>query len=272
MKIFKPMGLIVAEPFDSENYIFELKFDGMRVFAHLGENTILINRNGHDITEKYPELVELHKSVATPCVLDGEVIAVQNGKPSFSKLQNRLQLSDKIRIKSIAKSQPVQYIAFDILQINGAETTSESLMIRKKFLQEVINQSQLIIISQFVEKNGIQLFNIAKEQGFEGIVAKRKDSLYIEGSKNQDWQKIKVVHDEDFVIDDYKIDESTGKVCSIHFKYAEWRNFNLSRFASDAIIKYFDNPKGELVCTIEYLEKTEDGKMRIPVFKGIRID
>lgn len=267
------MGLTVGSPFDSSDYVFELKFDGMRAVVYLSEaTTVLINRNGRDITQKYPELNTLHQAVTTACVLDGEIISIENGRPSFSRLQDRMQLFNQTRINAMATLNPVQYVVFDILQINDSEIISKPLVERKKILHKIVRQSPFIVISQFVEGKGIQLFEAAKKQGLEGIVAKRKDSTYKEGVKTFDWQKIKVTHDEDFAIDDYEIDESTGKVCSLNLEGMGWCNFNLSRLTSDAIIRKFKNPRGKPVCTIQYLEKTAGGSMRMPVFKGIRED
>lgn len=272
-KKFKPMGLTIAKPFDSDNYIFEFKFDGMRAIAYISESTtILISKHGKDITEMYPELKDLYKFVSAPCVLDGEIVATQNGKPSFSKLQQRIHMSNLSRIESASKKHPVQFIAFDILSLNDNGIAMLPLTERKKVLSENIQQSYQIIISQYIERDGNRLFEIAKAQGLEGIVAKRKHSQYKEGIKNQDWLKIKISQDKDFIITDYKLSEVTGKVGSLYFKDLGWHNFNLNRFTSDEIIRHFEKQKGKLTCTVEYLEKTENGSMRMPVFKGIRLD
>lgn len=291
-KDFRPFLLEKSEPFDSADFIFELKFDGIRAVAFLGEDkTYIINRKSSNISETtYPELCDLHKQVSANCVLDGEIIALTNGKPDFFKLQSRALNSNPIRAGFAAKSDPVQFVAFDIMHYDGRDVVDLPLHERKKLLQNVIKENERIVVSKHVEEQGRALFALAEKEGLEGIIAKRKSSLYKEGIRNGDWLKIKVRHDTDFLLAGYKFDADVDKIVSLYIAKPSgevfgWQNYNLSKMDSEAIIKHtrpyvIDENKAngvtqlqpKLTCIVSYNEKTQSGNLRGAVYKGIRID
>ena len=107
----------IRKPFDDDNYIFELKLDGIRCIAYLTENqTILANKRNKNITLIYPELSDIHKQANAKCILDGEIVVTgKNGFPDFFALQRRSLLNDKFKIEMASKENPVNFVAYDIL-------------------------------------------------------------------------------------------------------------------------------------------------------------
>ena len=129
---FAPMLFRESEPFDSGDYIFELKLDGIRSLAYLDiDKTVLINKRGKDVTANYPELSSLHAGCRGKAVLDGEIVIFKNGKPDFFALQRRSLLSDRLKIKLSAAAHPATFAAFDILYWQG-ETLTESGFLRAR--------------------------------------------------------------------------------------------------------------------------------------------
>lgn len=190
-KMLKPMLLKEIEsPFNDDNYLYELKYDGYRVIIYASESEFIIrSRNNIDITNLYPELKSIKKLVKNKKVIfDGEIIAVENGKPSFHKLQARSHLKDISKIKDLAQKNPVTFIAFDILYMNK-ELINEYLIKRKKLLAKFPDTE--VFIKSALFKNGLELFNVVKSLGLEGIIAKEKNSLYFPSKRVDFWLKIK---------------------------------------------------------------------------------
>ena len=147
------LGRLAREPFDSQNHIFELKWDGMRALAFIeGGELRLVSRNGRNVTSQFPELAEmpaLVKSDAT--VLDGEIVCLDDdGKPSFTRLQHILQSKRVTR----HRSHPAHFIAFDMLYANGRSVMKEPLLKRKSRLNDTLTPTELIQVCEFVEAEG----------------------------------------------------------------------------------------------------------------------
>ncbi len=131
-KNISPMLLYETQPFDDEDYIYELKLDGIRCIAYLGDGKVVLqNKRYKDVTALYPELQEMHRCVKRRTVLDGELVVLQDGKPDFYALQKRSLMGNAFRISLAAKSNPVQFVAYDILYYNGKDLTDLPLMERK---------------------------------------------------------------------------------------------------------------------------------------------
>lgn len=279
------------EPFDNEDYIYELKLDGMRCLIYLGENsTVIKNRKNRDITLTFPELSDLHKAVTEKCILDGELVFTRDGKPDFFALQSRSFMTDHFKIKLKAKSSSISFVAFDIVYYKDKMITSLPLMDRKQILQNTVKENERISVSRFISTRGVEFFRLAKQQGLEGIVAKRKDSKYLCGKRSNDWLKIKVMFEEDFIICGYRL--KNGEVKELVLcKYDNTSTlvlqkiiaFNLSREIESKLkeasksaplfdIKNIEWIELKLVCTVSYLEITKNGSMRQPFFKGLRDD
>lgn len=277
------------EVFNSPDYLYELKFDGIRCLAYLDEATELINKRGKILNQTYPELKNLHKNGKAKMILDGELLLMKNGKPDFYELQRRSLMTDSFKIKIQANINPVIYVAFDLLYLNDKFLIDTPLIERKKLLAENVQENKDLIISKYIEEKGRELFQVVKEMDLEGIVAKKKDSRYYPGKRSSVWLKIKLYEEDDFIICGYIPKENVidlilgryqdgkivraGSVVTGKFKqqviaYAK-RNPSAPLFPKkdDAIWMV---PK--LVGKVRYMMKTKEGGLRQPVFIGIRDD
>jgi len=286
---------VTGKAFDNSAYIHELKLDGIRCVAYLGNGkTELRNRRLMNVTSKFPELWEIHEQVAGKVILDGELFVMRNGKPLFSEVQRRSLMSDRLKISVTSEHLPVTFTAFDILYKDGEPLVSLPLMERKEILQDImIHENDCFSISRYIDTQGIALFKLTEQQGLEGIVSKRKDSIYRMGARTKDWIKCKNLLEENYVICGYI--EKGGDVVSLvlgqyddelmvykgHVTLGVSRDvwtlirslprknthpFELLPRGNDTAV--WVNPK--LICSVQYMEATSSGGMRQPVFKGLR--
>jgi len=283
---FKPMLLKeVEKPFDSDNYIFEIKFDGIRSLIFINNKEIKIqSRNKKDLTKLFPELQSLTKIVNKNVIFDGEIVAFDKSKDSFSKIQERLHLKDKMKIQKASIENPVTFVAFDIIYENK-DLTNKNLLDRKKILNKYNDTDEFMKI-KIIDKNGINLYKSIKKLNLEGIVAKRKDGKYHIDKRTDDFIKIKNIQRDEFVIGGYEekkngilslaigeyIDSKlffVGKV-SVHKNYKIYNKIlklkkaknPFSNFAEE--INYVDTT---LSCHVEYLERTKNNHLRHPILK-----
>lgn len=299
-KNLKPMLIAEnVEPFDSPDWIYELKWDGERCIAYLDPKggTDLRNKRNAKMLPKVPELSEIHRQVGKPCILDGELMCLVDGKPNFSAIQRRSLMSNGFKIELEAKKHPATFVAFDILSLDGKDLTMQPLMERKKLLQKTVKENGRIAVSRYFEGTGTALFALAKQQGLEGVVGKRKDSVYIQGKRTKDWKKIKNLLDDDFVVCGYirKDNRMTSIVLGQYDKEGVLRYkgyvtlgvggkpFQRILEQPRAIHPPLETPSGHgnedaiwlaptLVCTVEFMQRTKSGGMRQPVFKRLRED
>lgn len=176
------------EAFSNQDYLFELKLDGHRmIYSHEIGKIQLFTRHYTDVTSRYPELHSLPSQ--HDFVLDGECIVYANDKPDFELLMERFHTrnSEKVRYKMI--ELPVTFVAFDILWLNGKDLTKLPLIQRKEILEEVIEETEHIKKMQYIEEHGELLYQAVVDRDLEGIVAKRKDSIY-RSKRVNDWLKI----------------------------------------------------------------------------------
>ena len=295
-KNISPMLLYQTQPFDSDEYIFELKLDGIRCIAYIDDKSVTLqNKRFKDVTDIYPELANMNKCVKARCILDGELVLMSDGAPDFFGLQARSLMSDKLKIQIAAKRNPVQFVAYDILYLKNNDVTQKTLLQRKLLLQNNVTEGNNLSISRFVEGRGREFFNLAKKNNLEGVVAKKKDSLYHIGKRSHDWLKIKVLQEEDFVICGYQKDDD-GKVKDLILgSYDDGRLvfrakifFPVSKQDQKTILSFAKNHQSknpfdkkfencifitpQLVGTVKYMSKTTSGSMRQPVWKGLRDD
>ena len=182
------------EPFDSERHIFEVKWDGVRMIAFCTGGAVrLQNRKLHERTLQYPELGELLKLLGPhEAVLDGEVIAMRQGRPSFFAVMERDVCKSEQRVERMRKALPVSFMVFDLLYHNGCDLTPEPLERRKARLGQLLAASgDIVHIVESYPRWGKALYSATREQGLEGIVAKDVSSPYLQGQKSAMWQKIK---------------------------------------------------------------------------------
>ena len=298
IKNISPMLLVSQDkPFDDDNYIYELKLDGIRCIAYLDTQTSLRNKKNKELLPLYPELSNIHKQARERCVLDGELVVLNaDGSPNFQLLQKRSLMTDSLKIELESQKHRVHFVAYDILQAGEKDLTDMKLLKRKEYLASMIKENDAISISRFIERQGIELFNLTTKLNLEGIVAKAKDSKYELGKRSKNWIKIKNYVDEDLLICGILLDEKgnikdlvlgqlknktlidRGKVFlhiskeeqKIILSYA--RSHKINRPLFDNLSKDIVWIEPKLVCTIEYMNKTDDGNMRQPVFKALRDD
>jgi len=195
------LATLTDEEFDDPEWVFEPKWDGVRAIAVCGEDTRLVSRNDKDITVAYPELADLHDQVvALDAMLDGEIVAFDEGVPSFQRLQQRMHLRDQRKIEQMAKKIPVAFLVFDLLYLDGEDLTGRPWEERRRLLEEVIVPADIIQLSPVTEAEGVALYQAAEAQGLEGVMAKRRSSRYEPGARSRDWLKVKVTFDADVVI------------------------------------------------------------------------
>lgn len=301
-KTIAPMLAATADgPFDSPDYLYEVKWDGIRCLAFLEAATRLQSRNLHDITYRYPDLLELHSSITgQPAVLDGEIVVLRDGKPSFEDLQKRDRMTAPGRIAQAARERPAIFVAFDLLYWKGQAVTNYPLARRRELLKQSIEESDVLVLSQSVKENGIDYCRAVFAQGLEGVMAKRLDSRYFPGKRTKNWVKIKRTTTINAVI--AGLAESPG---TPH----RFGSLILGLFARDGSLRYVghagtgfteddlrrllaqldqdrtDAPtvsgvprdvarkavwlRPRLSCRVEYLEFTSAGRLRHAVYRGL---
>ena len=162
----KPM--LIAEmqaPFDSPDYIYELKLDGERCVAYLDkDSTTLLNKRDFILNPRFPELNEIHKSVKDRCILDGEIAILVDGKPDFSEVKRRSVLSNKFKVEMALNKHPASFTVFDILYYKDKQVTDMLLMERKELLSKVVKENNLLSVSRYIEEKGTALYEAAAQQ------------------------------------------------------------------------------------------------------------
>lgn len=283
----------MKDPFDSPDYIYEIKWDGIRSISFLDDKTDIRNKRNKLMIPIFPELEDLYKQVKAKCIIDHELLIMKNGVPDFYEVQKRALMSNPFKIKLAADKYPACVIAYDILYYKDKDMTMMPLMERKKYLEDAVVENNLISVSRYIESNGIKLFELVKEKNLEGIVAKKKDSLYWQGKKTKDWIKCKVLSTDDCIICGYiqKANNMTSLILGQYDKdglvYRGHVTLGVSlRILNQHNYKIISHspfgyvPEGneeavwlepELVCIVESMP-TDKENFRQPVFKGIRDD
>ncbi|MGB2834122.1 MAG: non-homologous end-joining DNA ligase [Candidatus Sulfotelmatobacter sp.] len=195
----------VDEPFDGAEWLFEIKWDGYRAIAFIADGKLrLVSRNQNELTERFPELKDLPKFVrAKSAILDGEVVALDDeGRASFTLMQQRTGFRPGGRRGAAKAEVPVLYYAFDLLYLDGYDLRKVALEERKKRLASVLITGDSVRYSDHYEKQGKALFEMARAKGLEGILAKKRDSIYVE-RRSSEWLKIKITHRLEAVIGGY---------------------------------------------------------------------
>jgi bifunctional non-homologous end joining protein LigD len=299
------MAVLTAEPFDDDEWLFEVKWDGHRCLANLGTSTRLTSRTRRDMTAQFPELIDLHRQLAARnAVVDGEIVALdRDGRPSFERMQDRFHRTPEELARNKGRV-PVQFLAFDLLWLDGQSLLELPLRERRARLEEVLVETRDIRLSQVVEGAGIAFFEQVKALKLEGIVAKRAASPYRPGTRSADWRKIKALCLQDCVIVGWTPGKG-GRAATLgslllavyhdgRLRYAGNVGTGFTHaFLADLLDRLQElqvpkpmfegfegtpRPRGarfvrpELVCEVEYLRWTEDNKLRASSFKGLRPD
>jgi bifunctional non-homologous end joining protein LigD len=208
-KLIKPMlATAVDKPFSNNDWVFEVKWDGVRAIAFVRNGIArLQSRNGNDITVTYPEVEDsLQKSLTGIdfAVLDGEIVVLDNnGHPDFQGHQRRMHIQNVREIEKLANEIPATYYLFDILYHDSKNVEQSNYLKRRQLLTQIIIPDENIRISDYIDERGIEMLQHTKKLNLEGIIAKKKTSPYIEGIRSRDWLKIKNIKTQDCVVVGY---------------------------------------------------------------------
>ncbi len=176
-------------PMDGTRWAYEVKWDGMRVLADVRDGAVrLTSRAGNDVTAAWPELAALGE-VHPDVLLDGEVVVLRRGIPSFGALAERMHVRDRRRAAAYAASAPATFIAFDVLRLYGVDLTGRTWQERREALERLEPSGRAWQLSPVYDDAEV-LLAATLEQGLEGVVAKRRASRYVPGGRNGDWVKL----------------------------------------------------------------------------------
>lgn len=194
-------------PTEDARWGFELKWDGVRAVAYVqGGRLRLLGRNDREITETYPELCGLCAALgARPAVLDGEIVAFDEfGRPSFGVLQSRMHVTRAGRVRRLATEVPITYLLFDVLHLDGHDTTPRPYVERRALLESLAFAGAAWQTPPYFSGGGAAVLTASREQGLEGVVAKRLDSPYVPGRRCDYWRKVKNARTQEVVVAGWK--------------------------------------------------------------------
>ena len=290
----RPMQAASAEaPFSSADYLFEVKWDGLRclLFRDRNGRVHLLDRGMNDLTDVVPEVTAAGARVPPGSVIDGELVATDtDGRPDYPRLRQRVTGGAAMRDQI-----PVAYLAFDALYLEEKPLLRQPVIRRRARLRKSVETGGHLFVPDHIEEDGLELFEACLERGLEGVVAKHKQSQYVPGQRSPFWLKVKAVKSDDFVVigwmgekpfdalvvgyhEDGRLlpcgtvgggydDEAFGAIVD-----------SLAALASDTsplepppvMTKPVHWLKPELVVSIRYSEWSPDGTLRFPIFNGIR--
>ena len=309
-KIHPMLAESIEKPFDGADWLFEIKWDGYRAIAFLeGGKVRLVSRNQNDLTPRYPELKDMGKFIrAKTAILDGEVVALdEEGKASFSLMQQRTGFRPGGKRAAGNADVPVLYYAFDLLYLDGYDWRRVPLEERKRKLLSLLLAGDHVRYSDHYEERGKALFEMAQKTGLEGIVAKKRASFY-EERRSREWLKIKIRRRVECVVGGFTVPEGSrthfgSLVLGLYDKKGQlihvgqagsgfdqkslgeiWKRLEKIEtkknpfFGEVEALRKVSWVRPELVAEIEYAEWTDgtsEGsgpKLRAPVFLGLRDD
>lgn len=294
-------------PESDEGWSYELKWDGQRALAYVeGRRARLYSRIGREITVGYPELAGLGPALGgRQALLDGEVVAFTDGRPSFSALQHRMHTDSAGAAERLAAQIPVTYLVFDVLHLDGRSLLHLPYRERRAVLQELgVAGPAWLTPPAFTDAAGTDVLRASRQQGLEGIVAKRQESIYRPGARSPDWRKIKNLNHQEVVIGGWRPGEGVraggigSLLVGVHtpegLEYAgrvgtgfDQRTLDLlarrlaplartdSPFAVEVPRRFAKDARWvhpELVIEVAFDRWTDEGRLRHPVYKGLRAD
>jgi bifunctional non-homologous end joining protein LigD len=294
-RLVRPMlATLVDAPFDRPGWLFEVKWDGYRAIAEVarGGGVRLYSRNHNSFDESFAPVARALAGLGRDAVLDGEVVAVDAaGRSGFQLLQN---------YQKTGKGD-LLYVVFDLLSLDGADLRDRPLVERKKVLRNLLPASPRIRYGDHIEESGTAFFRAAVEQGLEGIIGKDGASRYVEGARSPAWVKVKTRQRQEAVIggftaprgrrvglgalvlgvyegdelvyightggglDTRGLTDLTSRLTALETKTCPFR----TRPRTNAPVRWVEPT---LVCEVAFQEWTHDGRMRQPIFVGLRED
>ncbi len=308
-KPLEPMYASVGKSMPGEGWTFEPKYDGVRVLAYVtAEEALLVTRNGKDKSAQFPEVVEELQKIAKRknknFVADGEIVALADGEPArFQELQSRMHVKDASLIARHRTSTPAALILFDLLVIEDDVLVSEPWRTRRARLVRGFGKSSspAIRVTESIEGNGEKMLAKAHKQGWEGVIAKRIDSTYEPGTRSRAWLKLKIEFRQEFVIGGFTEPRNSRQhLGALLLGYFDNGGFIYvghtgGGFTGAALSSMYDllkpleqkeSPfeetpktnerahwvKPKVVVEVKFNEWTSDGKLRQPIYLGIRDD
>jgi bifunctional non-homologous end joining protein LigD len=294
----------VDAAFDDPDWMWEPKLDGYRVLAFIGGNGVKLRsrRAGLHLDSAFPRLLaELQKQAVNGMVLDGELVAfAADGRPSFNALQNRIHLKTGRDIAAAEERSPVAFYCFDLLHFAGINLRKHPYRDRRRYLSQCLLPTPLVRLVHAAE-DGRELSAAALASGFEGVIGKRKDSLYEPGKRVGTWLKVKPTHSAEFVIGGYTRGKGARAALGA-LLVGYWDGAKL-RYASHVGSGFDDESLGrmkerldplrrktcpfadkpelhspttwvepEAVAEIRFQDWTDDGSLRAPIFLRLRDD
>lgn len=288
------LATLIKEPFNDEDWLFEIKLDGFRALARIDRNVELLSRNEKSFNLQFQPIVKDLEKLNAQAILDGEIVVLdKEGKSHFQLIQNYQRL----------KQKKLYYYVFDLLYLNGKDLRDLPLIERKELLKQLIENSSLQFTrySDHIVKQGKEFFKEAKKKSLEGIMAKKMDSTYI-SKRSRDWLKIKTHMRQEAVIGGFTAPRGSRKNFGALLLgiYDKEKNFNYightgggfnQASLKDVYTKmkpliqkncpFKTTPKTnekafwikpKLICEVTFGEWTSDGRMRQPIFEGLRED
>ncbi len=293
-----------------EGWTYEPKYDGIRVIAYATKDAAhVITRNGNDKSVQFPEVIdalrELARKAKRPLVLDGEIVALDGDEVArFQDLQSRMHTTDRAFIETAQEGAPASLVAFDLLVDGDDVLTAEPWTKRRARLEQRLRNrtSRAIRLGETVPNDGHELLAKAENLGWEGVIAKRMDEPYVPGARSKGWLKLKIEHRQEFVIGGWteprKTREHIGALLLGHydddgnfiyvghtgggFTNAGLRDMARKLTAIERATSPFSetvktNEKAhwtspKVVVEVKFGEWTADGKLRQPIFLGVRDD
>ena len=279
-------------------WVYEFKWDGVRALCETSPAGVrLFSRRGNEITTAYPELAALAGGSA---VLDGEIVAFVGGRPSFQALQERMHVRKAADARRLAEKTPVTFMAFDLLDEDGADLTGLPLRERRARLETWAADHGVTVSPSF--DDGTATEQVARASGLEGVVAKRLTSRYRAGLRTNDWVKLRFLSTGDFVVVGWEESrEHPGHLSSLVLatmtadgpRFAGKAGSGLTARVADRLQKRLTarpdcplpaipaaSPGGrtvhwvqpEIVVEVKYTLITSEGRLRQPVFLRVRDD
>ena len=217
---------------DSDAWAYEIKWDGVRVLGYADRGRwCMLSRRLEDVSARYPELEAIAEALGDhSAILDGEVVALdEEGRPRFQLIQSRMGLTSPAAVKAKAKQQPVDYVIFDLLHLDGRCVRDLPYLQRRELLEGLGLDGPRWRTPRYRHGGGADLLEAARRQGLEGIVSKRCDSPYRPGKRTGEWIKTRVWRRQEFVIGGYIPGEGSRakRVGSVLVGYYDKRNSEL---------------------------------------------
>jgi bifunctional non-homologous end joining protein LigD len=308
------LARVAERPPAGDGWAFEVKWDGVRALAFVDGELRLRSRRREDITGRYPELAGLAAALGgRSAVLDGEIVCLDaDGSPSFQRLQRRMGLASEAESRRRVSTEPVTYIAFDLLHLDGRSLLEEPYRERRTLLTELALDEPHWRTPAHHLGDGEALLAAARERRLEGLIAKRLASTYRPGRRSPDWLKLALRRRQELVIGGWHPGEGTrgGRIGSLAVGYWDATPEEASRLGREQLLVCagavgsgltegtLDELRGrleplarstspfavgspqrethfcepELVCTVEFNRWTQEGTLRAPSYKGLRED